>query len=181
MMVREGRVTGLQRSAGGVPKLPVEGAIVRATGMEGDSQRDRRFHGGPDRALCLYSQDLLDALLAEGHPVNPGALGENVTICGLPWDEVRPGARLRIGEVETEVTNFTAPCRKIAGGFVDGEFTRVGQQVNPGWSRVYVRVLSEGMIAVGDPVVLTRTAEGESRQAATAAWLYPRARHTDNT
>jgi MOSC domain-containing protein YiiM len=166
MTTREGQVTGLQRSAGGVPKLPVERAIVRATGMEGDRQRDRRFHGGPDRALCLYSQDLLDALLAEGHPVSPGALGENVTIFGLPWDEVRPGARLRIGEVEVEVTAFTAPCRKIAGGFVDGGFTRVGQKVNPGWSRVYVRVLSEGVIAVGDTVVLTRTAEGESRQAA---------------
>jgi MOSC domain-containing protein YiiM len=167
MTTGEGRVTGLQRSAGGVPKLPVERAIVRGTGMEGDCQRDRRFHGGPDRALCLYSQDRLDALLAEGHPVSPGALGENVTIFGLSWDEVRPGARLRIGEVEAEVTNFAAPCRKIAGGFVDGEFTRVGQQVNPGWSRVYVRVLSEGVIAVGDPVVLVRTAEVESRQAAT--------------
>jgi MOSC domain-containing protein YiiM len=149
----QGRVTGLQRSAGGVPKLPVDRAMVTATGMEGDKQRDRRFHGGPDRALCLYSQERLDALVAEGHPVRPGVLGENVTIFGLPWDEVRPGKRLRIGAVDVEVTAFASPCQKIAGGFLDGEFTRVGQKVNPGWSRVYVRVLSEGPIAVGDPVV----------------------------
>jgi MOSC domain-containing protein YiiM len=137
-----------------VPKLPVDRAMVRATGMEGDRQRDRRFHGGPDRALCLYSQERLDALVMEGHPVRPGVLGENVTIFGLPWEEVRPGARLRIGAVDVEVTAFASPCRNIAGGFFDGEFKRVGQKVNPGWSRVYVRVLSEGPIAVGDAVVL---------------------------
>jgi MOSC domain-containing protein YiiM len=153
-MTPPGRVTGLQRSAGGVPKLPIDRAIVRATGMDGDKQRDRRFHGGPDRALCLYSQERIDALAAEGHPVAPGVLGENVTIFGLPWHEMRPGVRLRIGTVDVEVTAFASPCRNIAVGFLDGEFTRVGQKVNPGWSRVYVRVLSEGPIAVGDPVVL---------------------------
>lgn len=154
MTISIGRVTGLQRSAGGVPKLPVERAMVRTTGMEGDRQRDRRFHGGPERALCLYSQERLDALAAEGHPVVPGTLGENVTIAGLPWAEVRPGARVRIGEVEGVVTAFASPCQKIAGGFLDGVFTRVGQKPNPGWSRVYVRVLSEGTVAVGDAVRL---------------------------
>lgn len=154
MTSARGTVTGLQRSAGGVPKLPVERALVRATGMEGDRQRDRRFHGGPERALCLYSQDLLDALAAEGHPVSRGALGENVTIHGVPWDHVRPGARLRIGGVTAEVTSYTVPCKNIAGAFADGAFTRVGQKVRPGWSRVYVRVLVEGVIAIGDSVEL---------------------------
>lgn len=131
--------------------------------MEGDHQSDHRFHGGPDRALCLYSQERLDALAAEGHPVRPGALGENVTIAGLTWDEVRPGALLRIGTAEVEVTNFASPCRKLAGRFLDGEFTRVGEKVNPGWSRVYVRVLTEGLIAVGDRVALTRAPDGGAR------------------
>ena len=154
-----GRVTGVQRSPGGVPKLPVERAFVRRSGMEGDRQRDRRFHGGPERALCLYSQERLDALAAQGHPVGRGSLGENVTIQGLPWEEVTPGARLRIGGVEVEVTSYTVPCKNIAGAFLGGIFTRVGQKVNPGWSRVYVRVLVEGEIAVGDAVALTRANE----------------------
>ncbi|HEY2067047.1 MAG TPA: MOSC domain-containing protein [Gemmatimonadaceae bacterium] len=150
----QGRIAGLQRSAGGVPKLPVEQAAVGPAGMEGDEQRDRRFHGGPDRALCLYSQERIDALFAEGHDISPGALGENVTIAGLSWDVVRPGVRLRLGGVDVEVTGFASPCSKLAGAFLDAAFTRVGQKVNPGWSRVYVRVLSEGALAVGDPVVL---------------------------
>jgi MOSC domain-containing protein YiiM len=150
----EGRVTGLQRSAGGVPKLPVERAMVSAGGMEGDKQANRRFHGGPNRALCLYAQERLDALVAAGHPVERGTLGENVTIAGLPWDQVGPGARLRLGGVEVEVTGFAAPCRKIAFGFADSSSARVGQKANPGWSRVYVRILAEGELAVGDPAML---------------------------
>lgn len=149
-----GRVTGLQRSGGGVPKGPVERAVVRATGMEGDRQANRKYHGGPERALCLYSQERLDALSDEGHPIGRGTLGENVTIQGLPWHRVRPGTRMRLGNVEAEVTAYAAPCRKIAYAFTDADFTRVGQKVNPGWSRVYVRIATEGEIAVGDHVIL---------------------------
>lgn len=153
-MTHEGRIVGLHRSNGGVPKLPVERALVGAMGMEGDRQRDRRFHGGPDRALCLYSQDLIEVLRGEGHPVAAGAMGENVTIAGLPWNEVRPGARLQLGAVTVEVTGYASPCANIARAFREGAFKRVGQKPNPGWSRVYVRVVDAGEIAVGDPVRL---------------------------
>lgn len=153
-MTTTGRVTGLQRSRGGVPKLPVERAMVLVDGMEGDRQANRKYHGGPDRALCLYSQERLDVLMSEGHPLERGTLGENVTIAGLRWEEVQPGVRLRLGGAEVEVTGFAAPCRQIAGGFVDRHFIRVGEKVNPGWSRVYARVLAEGEVAVGDQVTL---------------------------
>ena len=149
-----GRVVGLQCSAGGVPKLPVAEAMVRIGGMEGDRQRNRRFHGGPRRALCLYSQERIEALAAEGHPIAPGMIGENVTILGLRWEDVTPGVRLTLGEVEVEVTSYTAPCRNISAAFSDGQFTRVGQKVHPGWSRVYVKILREGRITIGDEVVL---------------------------
>lgn len=156
---RVGRVTGLHRSAGGVPKLPVPRAMVRTTGMEGDKQANRRFHGGPMRALCLYARERLAALAAEGHPVAPGVLGENVLIEGLDWSAIRPGVRLRIGEAEVEVTGYAAPCEKIASAFVGGAFKRIGQKVNPGWSRVYVSIQREGMVAVGDVVVVLPRAE----------------------
>lgn len=152
-----GRVVGVQRSNGGVPKLPVPRARIRVNGMEGDAQRNRRFHGGPQRALCLYSRERLDELAAEGHPVGPGSLGENVTIGGLPWEEVWPGTRLTIGCVEVEVTGYAAPCVKIANAFADGDFMRIGQKVNPGWSRVYARILAEGEIGLGDSVTFLFT------------------------
>jgi MOSC domain-containing protein YiiM len=155
MSTIEGWVTGLQRSSGGVPKSSVERAEVRVGGMEGDRQANRKYHGGPERALCLYSQERLDALADEGHPLTRGTLGENVTIAGLPWERVQPGTRLRLGAVEVEVTDFASPCRKIASGFADGVFSRIGEKLNPGWSRVYVRILAEGEVAVGDPVTLS--------------------------
>ena len=151
---RVGRVAGLQRSAGGVPKLPVERVAVRVTGLEGDVQRNRKHHGGPDRALCIYSLDLIQALVAEGHPIHPGATGENVTVSGIDWRAVQPGVRLRIGAVEAEVTAFAVPCRTIRTAFLDEEMTRIGEKAHPGWSRVYARVLVEGEIGVGDQVEL---------------------------
>src|SRR4051812_11937577 len=113
------RIVSINRSNGGVPKVPVDRASVSVNGLEGDRQRDRRFHGGPERALCLYSVELIDQLAAEGHPIVPGAIGENVTISGLDWAFVRPGARLLLGEVEVEITSFAVPCKSIRNAFID--------------------------------------------------------------
>lgn len=149
-----GRVVGLQRSGGGVPKLPVDNVRVHLPGMEGDWQRDRRYHGGPDRALCLYSMELIEALVREGHPIAPGTVGENVTIAGIDWREMLPGVRLTIGAVVVEITDFAAPCRTIRESFAGERFKRISEKLYPGWSRVYTRILREGAIVVGDPVRL---------------------------
>jgi MOSC domain-containing protein YiiM len=64
---------------------------------------------------------------------------------------VVPGTRWLIGnEVEIEVTHFTAPCKKNSSWFSDGDFSRISQQLHPGRSRVYARILAEGMISQGD-------------------------------
>ena len=84
---------------GGVPKFAVPNAEITTEGVVGDKQRDRRFHGGPERAVCLYSLEVIQSLQAEGHPIAPGTTGENLTISGLDWNFVVPGVRLQIGEV----------------------------------------------------------------------------------
>ena len=60
------RIVSINISRGGVPKHPVDQADVRSLGIVGDAQSNVKFHGGPDRALCLYSMNLIDALRAEG-------------------------------------------------------------------------------------------------------------------
>ena len=145
-------IVSLNRSNGGVPKLPVDEAWAGTGGLEGDRQRNRKFHGGPQRALCLYSAERIEALRAEGHPIAPGTTGENVTVSGLDWERMAPGARLRVGGALVEVTSFTSPCQNIAGSFLGGEFKRISQKLHPGWSRVYARVVEEGLLRVGDPV-----------------------------
>lgn len=148
------RVRSLQSSRGGVPKLSVDAARVGALGLEGDAVAHPRVHGGPDRALCLYAWERIQALREEGHDVAPGALGENVTLEGVDFATIAPGDRLLLGSVvEVEVTRFTTPCATIARFFADGDPTRVLQEKHPGWSRVYARVLREGPLRAGDPVV----------------------------
>lgn len=140
-------------SNGGVPKRAVRQARVTKDGVEGDGQRNREVHGGPDRAVCVYSLEMIEALRAEGHSIAPGAAGENFTIAGLEWKQVVPGARLRIGsDVLLEVVSYTAPCRHNACWFKDGEYSRISQKKHPGWSRVYARVLVEGIVKQGDKV-----------------------------
>lgn len=151
-------IFSLQQSHGGVPKLPLHQAAVGPLGMVGDKQNDTKHHGGPDKALCLYSLERIVALQQEGHPIYPGSTGENVTITGLDWDALKPGDRLHLGDVLVEITYDATPCKKIAGSFRDGEFTRIGQKVNPGWARLYVRVLEGGTLWVGQPVAVEQTA-----------------------
>ena len=153
-MSRVGRVVSLNLSDGGVPKLPVREAVVSRLGLVGDRQRNLKYHGGPERALCVYSMEAIDGLRAEGHSVDPGSLGENVTIEWLDWRDVVPGQRLLIGDAEVEITAYAAPCKTIARRFLDGRSSRVSQKLHPGWSRVYARVLREGVIRPSDPVEL---------------------------
>lgn len=150
-----GRVVQVSVSPGGVPKTAVASARVTRLGLEGDGHRDAQHHGGPDRAVCLYAMEALEALRAEGHDVAPGMLGENVTVQGVDWSLVTPGVRLRLGsEVVLEVTKYTSPCVNIAPLFLGHDYSRVSQRRHPGWSRVYARVLAGGVLRPGDAVVL---------------------------
>jgi MOSC domain-containing protein YiiM len=130
--------------------------VIGALGIEGDQQHEPEpVHGGPDKALCLFSLEVIEDLAAEGHPIGPGSAGENVTVRGLDWIRMVPGTRLRLGEqVRIELTGYASPCKKNARWFTDGNFARLNQRVNPGRGRVYARVLRGGSVRPGDPVVI---------------------------
>jgi MOSC domain-containing protein YiiM len=145
-------IVQLAVSRGGVPKRAVAEAQVTPLGLVGDVQKHPDIHGGPDRALCLFSLEVIERLQAEGHPIAPGTTGENVTIRGLDWSTLAPGARLALGdEVEVEITSLTDPCKQIAASFLDRKFRRI---VALGDSRLYARVLRGGALRVGDRVVV---------------------------
>jgi MOSC domain-containing protein YiiM len=139
-------VVSVNVSPGGVPKLAVERARVSPVGVEGDRQRFLEFHGGPERAVSMYSLDLIEALRKEGHPIGVGTTGENLTLAGLDWSLMVPGTRLRIGEADVEITAYAAPCRTIAGSFIGGRMARIAEAKYRGWSRVYGRVNAPGAI-----------------------------------
>ena len=148
----EPRLHQISISDGGVPKVAVPHAEITAAGVTGDHQRNPDIHGGPDRAVCLYSLDVIQALRAEGHPIAPGSTGENLTLAGIDWTRIKPGVRLRVGSVRLEIVSYTAPCVHNGRWFLNEDFSRMSQKKFPGWSRVYARVLTEGTVGAGDPV-----------------------------
>jgi MOSC domain-containing protein YiiM len=146
------RAARISMSAGGVPNRAVPAARVTTLGLEGDVQRNQRLHGGPERALCLFSLERIRALQAQGHPISPGSIGENLTVEGLQWSADTPGTILRLGaEVVVQFISYTALCPNIASPFRDRDQARVSQTRCPGQSRVYGRVLNEGELAGSDP------------------------------
>jgi MOSC domain-containing protein YiiM len=150
---RTGIIISINISGGGVPKKRVTVVKVSQSGLDDDAQDDTKHHGGPDRAVCIYALERIRALRLEGHPIDVGTAGENLTVEGIDWDLIAPGARLQVGDqVLLEVASFTNPCKTIKGSFIDGRFTRIAQKFFPGWSRVYARVLAEGQIRSGDPI-----------------------------
>jgi MOSC domain-containing protein YiiM len=151
------RIFQLNASSGGVPKLPIREATIRTNGLDGDVQKNK-MHGGPTRAVCLFSLEVILALQSEGHPIYPGSIGENVTITGLPWTSLAVGQRWALGdEVILALVEPTNPCKNIAASFIDGNFRRVDHPSGPdkqplGWSRWYASVERGGRVRVGDPI-----------------------------
>ena len=152
-----GVLQAINVSRGGVPKTAVFEALVTEGGISGDRQRDLRFHGGPDRAVSLFSSEIIEELQLDGHSISPGSAGENLTVSGLDWGALKPGAEIHVGPVRLLVTGFASPCEKISGSFLDGDMTRLSQKRHAGRSRLYARVVAGGVIRPGDEVVVVNS------------------------
>jgi len=157
-----GRIVQINVSHGGVPKTAVAAARITETGVEGDRQAHPDIHGGPERAVCLFSMERIRDLQHEGHAIVPGAAGENLTVEGVDWDAVVPKSRVLLGdEVALEVTRYTSPCTQIKAAFQGGDYARISQKTHAGWSRVYARVLVPGTVRAGDSVRVLAPGAGE--------------------
>jgi len=162
-----GRVESLQASGGGVPKASIPIADIGPSGVIGDVQGNRKHHGRPWQAICLYSSDLLADLRSEGHPVEAGGTGENLTMSGVDWSRMRGGLTVTIasgaanagagtsGDVVLRTSGPAAPCHKIGDCFSERHWNRIDHVERPGWARWYASVLTGGTIAPGDTVTIT--------------------------
>jgi MOSC domain-containing protein YiiM len=152
---QQGTVAQVNASRGGVPKHEVTGAVaIEWSGLVTDRQDDRVHHGRPWQAICVWSADVIDRLVDEGHPIAAGYAGENITVRGLEWAAVTPGQRLRVGTTLLETTPYSVPCSNNAPWFTGGDFRRMSHDLYPGWSRIYARVLEPGEIQTGDTIAV---------------------------
>src|SRR3954471_7810689 len=148
---KEGRARGLPKRA--VPQL-----TITTDGVVGDFNRWRteKAKGDPDQAVLLLNEEILADLHAEGWPVQPGDLGENVTVAGLPPDALGEGAIVRLGDAVLEVSKACDPCTILYNlpyvGVERGpEFLRV-MKGRRGW---YARVLQGGTVRTNTPIEVT--------------------------
>jgi MOSC domain-containing protein YiiM len=95
MASMNGRVVQISVSNGGVPKTAVPVARITETGVEGDRQANPEIHGGPERAVCLFSMERIRDLQAEGHAIVPGAAGRVYARVLVPGT-VRAGDAVRM-------------------------------------------------------------------------------------
>ncbi|MGB7159090.1 MAG: MOSC domain-containing protein [Tepidisphaeraceae bacterium] len=146
-----GILAQLSISPGGIPKTPIDAAHVWRDGVAGDAQRNRKYHGGPDRAICLYSEELYAWLREDGVDLANGAVGENFTTRGVDLQSLRKGDQLRVGETcVLEITNVRVPCRTLMKWSPDLPWMIEGRS---GW---VAKVVSEGAVRAGDPIELLK-------------------------
>jgi MOSC domain-containing protein YiiM len=146
----------------GIWKTPIDGAsvMVRGVNLDGDDQADRRVHGGPDKAVYAYAEEDYNFWReAEGLAVTPGLFGENLTVRGLELRDAVVGERWRVGTAVLEVAQPRLPCYKLGIRMGDDEFPRRFEEA--GRMGAYLRIVTEGVVAPGDPVeVISRPDHG---------------------
>ncbi len=139
----------------GLPKRSVAELRITTAGATGDYNhwRTREAKGDPDQALLLLTDEILGRLQAEGWPVGPGDLGENLTLGGIPESSLRPGTRLRLDAVLLEISKPCDPCTEL---YV---LPYVGPERGPAFVRTlrgrrgwFARVLAGGIVGPDTPV-----------------------------
>lgn len=121
-------------------------------GLEGD-----RHAGRPQRQVSILNAETVDELARAGMPVEPGVLGENITVEGVAVMQLQDGTRLRIGEAELEITGDRPACRELLEVHVDALKALVGR------TGKMARVVRGGTVRPGDPIELVGEADAHAR------------------
>ena len=134
-------------------KAPTAGSMkVTKLNLKGDQQADLSVHGGPDKAVYVYSWEniLYWRQQLQREDLGPGSFGENLTVEGLLDQEVAIGDELEAGTARFQVTQPRLPCFKLAARIGLPGFPKVFLQ--SGRTGFYLRVLEEGVISAGDSI-----------------------------
>jgi TatD DNase family protein len=126
--------------------------LIADFGLEGD-----RHAGRPLRQVSILNVETVVELANAGMPVQPGVLGENLTVEGVPVMQLAEGSRLRIGEAELEITGDRPACRELL------EVHRNALKALVGRTGKMARVVHGGTVRPGDPIELIGGSDANAR------------------
>jgi MOSC domain-containing protein YiiM len=163
-------------------KTPVTGPLgLETNNLDGDEQADLRVHGGPDKAVCVYSANHFPEwrrILSESD-FGAGAFGENFSVSHMDEDSVCVGDVYAIGTAVVQVSQPRSPCWKLAARWNRADLPRlVLKSGRTGW---YFRVLQRGLVTRGDELSLSDRPCGEWSIARVNEVSYATGRHKDAT
>lgn len=150
---------GEKRAATGIYKQPVEQVSINELGIINDIQADKRFHGGPEKALHQFALSSYEKI-AKRYPLlhkkaQPGSIGENLSATGMNEHNVCIGDIYQVGSVIIQVSSPRIPCWKIDAKFKQPDLNQfISQNRLSGW---YYRVIQHGDILLGDRLVLQQS------------------------
>lgn len=146
------RPFGPRGQTSGIYKSPVDSMEVDENGCLDDVQADRRFHGGPEKALHQYALSSYEKI-SKHYPllhkrIQPGIIGENIVATEMDDTNVHIGDIYRLGTTTLQVSAPRVPCWKISHKLDMQDLDKfVAKHVICGW---YYRVLENGTINNGD-------------------------------
>ncbi|WP_028400782.1 MOSC domain-containing protein [Ectobacillus panaciterrae] len=142
-----------QEMTTGICKEAVEEVFLSKAGFHGDDVAHKQFHGGPDRAVCIYSHEHYTLWENEfGVQFPDAALGENLTVTHMLEKDVCIGNTYQVGEAIIQVTQGRIPCNTISRRVGIPEI--LGKIVETGYTGYLCRVLKEGYVRKDSPITL---------------------------
>lgn len=160
--IKQLRTGHLARLAGtetltGIHKQEVDSAYLGKNGLSDDHQGDKRYHGGPEKALHHFACDHYARLrnqlpMPAAEHCQPGAFGENLVTEGFTESDVCAGDIYELGEAIIQVSQPRQPCWRLNLRFgIPDMSRRLQNNLRTGW---YYRVLQPGTISRENALIL---------------------------
>lgn len=160
-----------------IAKLQVDGELtLTETGIVGDEQAEKSYHGGTDRALCHYPREhyahWAQMFSQQAALFCAPAFGENLSTSGLTEKNVYIGDIFRWGDALIQVTQPRSPCFKL--NFHFGISDMSSQMQSSGRTGWLYRVIAGGNVSAEAPLELvSRVSDVSVYDAAAIAWFQP--------
>lgn len=156
----------------GIFKYGVSGPVeLTEHGFAGDGQANLKVHGGPDRAVLLFSATNYPAIEAHlNRSIPRGGFGENLTVDHFDESDVCLGDVWQCGPCQVEISQPRLPCANLARRLEAPDIVSVLIKARKGGS--YARVVKPGFVSAGDPLqLIERPYPKWTIQRAFACWM----------